>query len=283
MTKRTTSDTDHAKGPSTMLRNRLPMLATFALLSALVYGCTAPAATTTSEPIAAGESSPERASDESDTGGEGDTSGAIDHESPSPEGAPASFEDPSADVETSTSDVPEPGGPPGLAAASPNPLTSVVGFAQINLTTTSGSCGSHASAVAAAKLRGIGSAAIARDIEVMIYGYAGMKSRPGIATVAAAVNRYLTYRNVPWKAVVFHSSSAVAGYIASGSPVIANTSQWGGHYVTIFGLKGGAVHFSDGTRNDGVSAALATGYLKTWSWSSFLGYARGNYIGFVKK
>jgi hypothetical protein len=170
---------------------------------------------------------------------------------------------------------------PPTPAAPSNPLSGVVGFAQINLTTTAGSCGSHASAVAAASLRGLASAAIARDIEVMIYGYDGMRSRPGVTTVAAAVNRYLAYRSVPWKAVVFHDATAVAGYVAKGSPVIANTSQWGGHYVAIYGLKDGQVHFSDGTYNDGVTATLSTGYLKRWSWSTFLAYSKGNFIGFV--
>lgn len=196
------------------------------------------------------------------------------------------FEEPTATIEISDPGVEFDGGVDAATPATPppsNPLSGVVGFAQINLTTTSGSCGSHASAVAAAKLRNLESATIARDIETMIYGYDGMDSRPGVTTVAAAVNRYLAYRAVPWRAVVFHDSSAVEGYLAKGSPVIANTSQWGGHYVAIYGLKDGQVYFSDGTFNDGVSATLSTGYLKRWSWSTFLTYSKGNYIGFVAR
>lgn len=221
--------------------------------------------------------------------------GSLDDVAPTGADADEVFEEPTSTTEISdpgvdfvstadagSIDAAVPDARPDTAPAPPtNPLSGVVGFAQINLTTTSGSCGSHASAVAAAKLRNLESATIARDIETMIYGYEGMDSRPGVTTVAAAVNRYLAYRAVPWKAVVFHDSGAVAGYLAKGSPVIANTSQWGGHYVAIYGLKDGQVYFSDGTFNDGVSATLSTGYLKRWSWSTFLTYSKGNFIGFV--
>jgi hypothetical protein len=204
-------------------------------------------------------------------------------------------------VEAGTTDGAEGASPPdaapGLsdggasaAPASTNPLSPVVSYEQINLTESCGSCGSHAGAVSLGYFWGDTSASAVQVIEQSVYSNYGLPCRPGPSALVSAYNLYLAkwQKSVPWKAVLFTSSSEVAGYIAKGSPVVANTKQWGGHYVAIYGLKANSkgttmVYFSDGTSGTGLSdGSLSTGNLKEWTWSSFLAEAAtGEYIGFV--
>jgi len=164
-----------------------------------------------------------------------------------------------------------------------NPLSPVVGFEQFNLSETWGSCGSHSGAVAIAKLEHDGKVVDVKAIEkALYYNYGGrVDGGPGAVTLEGVYNKYFKAHGMPYKAVLFHSSSSVLHYIDTGSPVVAHTSQWGGHYVAIYGLVGGEVYFSDGCVSDGVSASLPRGNLKKWAWSTFLHYAKGDYIAFV--
>ena len=169
-----------------------------------------------------------------------------------------------------------------------NPLVPIVGYEQINLTESCGSCGSHAGAVALGFFSGDTSTSAVTAIEQSVYSDFGLACRPGASSLAPVYDDYLAKKGLPWKAQVFTSSSSVQGYIDSGSPVVANTRQWGGHYVAIYGLKASSsgtmmVYFSDGTNGTGLSGSgLATGNLKEWTWSSFLSdAASGEYIGFV--
>jgi hypothetical protein len=174
------------------------------------------------------------------------------------------------------------------AGAPSNPLSPVVAYEQYNLTESCGSCGSHAGAVAMGYFWGNTSTSQVLTIEEGLYSNYGLPCRPGPGDLVTAYNKYLTkwLQDLPWKAVYFTSSSDVQGYIDKGSPVIANTSQWGGHYVAIYGLKPDGngttmVYFSDGTAGTGLSESLPTGNLKEWTWSSFLAYAATDqYIGF---
>ncbi len=167
-----------------------------------------------------------------------------------------------------------------------NPLSPFAGYAQINLTTTWGSCGSHSGGVSVAYLRGLTTNDEAEQVESAIYwDYGGrVYGGPGRSDLAASINAYMSAKKVPYKAFLFSDGDAVQGYIDSGTPVIANTNQWGGHYVAIYGLvdEGGTVyvHFSDGAFNDGLSSSYSTGYLKKWKWSSLRSHVTSGYIGF---
>jgi hypothetical protein len=169
-----------------------------------------------------------------------------------------------------------------------SPLAPIVGYEQINLTETCGSCGSHAGAISLGFFSGDTSTSAVTAIEQSVYSNFGLPCRPGASSLAAVYNDYLAKKGLPWKAVVFTSSSDVQSYIDKGSPVVANTVQWGGHYVAIYGLKASSsgtmmVYFSDGTTGTGLSgSSLPTGNLKEWTWSSFLSdAASGEYIGFA--
>ena len=165
-----------------------------------------------------------------------------------------------------------------------NPLAPIVGYEQINLTEAWGSCGSHSGAVAIARIEHDGTVADVEAIEnALYYTYGGrVYGGPGAATLAGVFDRYLNAHGIPYHAVVFHTHTEVLGYLQAGSPVVTNTTQWAGHYVTIYGLTGGNVYFSDGTQSDGISSAtLPRGNLKVWPWATFLQYVKGNYIALV--
>jgi hypothetical protein len=162
-----------------------------------------------------------------------------------------------------------------------NPLSPIVGYEQINLTESCGSCGSHAGAICLGYFSHDTSVGAVAAIEQDVYSDFGLPCRPGPSDLLSAYNGYLRAKSLPWKAVYFTSSSDVLGYIERGSPVVAHVDMWGGHYVSIYGLTGGTVFFSDGTIGTGLSgSSLPTGNLKKWPWSSFLEHATGEYIGF---
>ncbi len=183
--------------------------------------------------------------------------------------------------------------PPSMDAGSPptvgNPLSPVVGYEQVNLTESCGSCGSHSGAVCMGFFYGTSSVSTVTSVENDIYGNYGLPCGPGSSSLASAYTKYLANNNLPWTPVVFQDSSQVLGYLQKGSPVVAHTRQWGGHYVAIYGLVTGSsgkttVYFSDGAYDDGLNNTLPTGNLKQWDWSTFLGDAAiGDYIGFVHK
>ena len=179
--------------------------------------------------------------------------------------------------------------PEVMAGGHTNPLSPFLGFKQLNSTDTWGSCGSHSGGVAIGYLRGYHTTAQDRQVESDLYWHYGgrVHGGPGLATLANTYNKYMTAHGVPYKAFTFGDSSAVYGRIQAGTPVVAHTAMWGGHYVCIRGLRveGGVwkVYFSDGIYHDGVSAVLPVGYLKRWNWSSLRAYIRAGYIGFSHK
>lgn len=169
-----------------------------------------------------------------------------------------------------------------------NPLSPVAGYAQINLTSDWGSCGSHSGGVSIAFLRGLTTNGEAEQVESDIYWKYGGRvyGGPGRSTLAEAFNAYMAAKGVGYQAFLFSDGDAVKGLIDAGTPVVAHTVQWGGHYVAIYGLvdEGGTmkVYFSDGASSDGVSASLPTGYLKKWNWSTLRSYIKSGYIGFKR-
>jgi hypothetical protein len=173
--------------------------------------------------------------------------------------------------------------------ATANPLPHVVGYTQINLTSSWGSCGSHSGGVGIGYLRGFATVSQATQVESDIYWNHGGRvyGGPGRSTLASAFNSYLNAKGVPYTAYLFSDSATVLERIKAGTPVVANTNQWGGHYVCIYGLveEGGTwkVYFSDGAYNDGLGAGLATGYLKKWNWSTLKAHVTSGYVGFKHK
>lgn len=181
-------------------------------------------------------------------------------------------------------------GAPDTSATVSNPLSPIVGYEQINLSDTCGSCGSHAGAICMGYFYGTSDVSVVTSIENDIYSNYGLPCGPGSSALAAAYTQYFANNNLPWSPVVFQDPSQVLGYLQSGSPVVAHTVQWGGHYVTVYGLvtdSSGAttVYFSDGAYDDGLNNTLPTGNLKQWDWSTFLNEAAtlNDFIGFVHK
>lgn len=167
-----------------------------------------------------------------------------------------------------------------------NPLSPIVGYQQVDLSSDWGSCGSHSGGVAIAHLRGLSTVADATAVENALYWTYGGRvlGGPGRSDLASTYNKYLSAKGAPYTAFLFTDSDSVLGCVNGGTPVVAHVTLWGGHYVCIYGLvqESGVwkVYFSDGAFNDGVSATLPTGYLKKWSWSTFKSYLKSGYIGF---
>ncbi len=166
-----------------------------------------------------------------------------------------------------------------------NPLSGIAGYTQINLSSTSGSCGSHSGAVAIAYLKGLRNDIPATTaIEQAIYKKVPIA--PGEAALKTGYDSYLNGAGIPYKSVSIGASS-VLSYLKAGSPVVAHVYN---HYVCIYGLtqEGGTsyVYFSDGATGYSTSGSAsigAGGHLRKMGWSAFQGKMVGGYIGFAHK
>lgn len=172
-----------------------------------------------------------------------------------------------------------PDGAPVLQLTS-NPLSPVIGWQQFDTSHDSGSCGSHAGAVAMAYFRGTTNDSDGMSIEHWIYD--GVPLLPASSDLLSRYNEYMNDNGIPYSAYVFGDPGSVLGLIQSGTPVVAHTTLWGGHYVTVYGLIGDTVYISDGVCGDGGAGILTYGNLKTGSWAAFTGYVV-DFIGFSHK
>jgi hypothetical protein len=166
-----------------------------------------------------------------------------------------------------------------------NPLTGIAGYAQINLSSTSGSCGSHSGAVAIAYRKGLRNDVPATTaIEQAIYKKVPLA--PGEAALKTGYDAYMSGAGIPYKSVSIGAGS-VLSYLQAGSPVVAHVYN---HYVCIYGLtqESGSsyVYFSDGATGYGTSGSWsigASGHLRKMGWSAFQAKMYGGYIGFAHK
>ncbi|MBF0362189.1 MAG: hypothetical protein HQK49_14330 [Oligoflexia bacterium] len=162
-----------------------------------------------------------------------------------------------------------------------NPLNGIVGYGQINTSTTSGSCGSHSGAVAISYLKGLRNNVVAtRAMENAIYHIVPIA--PGEGSLKNGYNSIMNKQAIPYRAVSINARE-IPHYLSLGSPVVAHVHN---HYVTIYGLINGRVFFSDGSHGYGTQGSIgvgAGGYLRSMSWSAFQGKMYGGYIGFAHK
>ncbi|MBF0209130.1 MAG: hypothetical protein HQK53_19905 [Oligoflexia bacterium] len=161
------------------------------------------------------------------------------------------------------------------------PLPGIVGYGQINTSTTRGSCGSHAGAVAITYISGLrDNVSASRYIENTIYKRVPIL--PGEDALKRGYNSYMNERGIRYRAITI-GVEEIPTYLGGAAPVVAHLKN---HYVTIYGLVSNTVYFSDGSHgysSSGSWAIGANGYLRAMNWGAFRSKMQGGYIGFWRK